>query len=67
MKYFTLLTVILLSACSSYGADRMSTLEAERDFHAHQQYLESVYDLDNYDPEYVDDCLAYDEMVCEFE
>ena len=67
MKYFTLLTVALLSACSSYSTDRMSALDAERDFHAHQQYLESVYNLDNYDPEYVDDCLAYEEMVCEFE
>jgi hypothetical protein len=42
-------------------------LEAEQDFHAHQQYLESVYNLDNYDPEYVDDCLYYEELVCEFE
>lgn len=67
MKYLALVAIALVSACSNMGRDLHEHLDAEADFHAHQQYLESVYNLDNYDPEYVDDCLAYEEMVCEFE
>lgn len=66
MKYLALtLAALSLAACAS--TDLQDRLEAEQDFHAHQQYLESVYNLDNYDPEYVDDCLYYEELVCEFE
>jgi hypothetical protein len=65
MKY--ILPIFLLSACSTIDADLQAHLEAERDFAAHQQYIESIYNLDNYDPEYVDDCLYYEEVVCEFE
>ena len=67
MKYAIIACVGLLSACSNFDAPLQDHLEAERDFHAHQQYLESIYNLDNYDPEYVDDCLYYEEVVCEFE
>lgn len=42
-------------------------LAAEQDFHAHQQYMEQRYNLENYDPDYVDDCFYYEELVCEFE
>jgi tight adherence protein B len=59
---FAALTV---SACSSYNADLEAHLEAERDFHSHQMYLEGLYS--KYDPEYIDDCLYYEELVCEFE
>jgi len=65
MKYVAITTALLLSACASYDAVLQEHLEAEQDFHAHQMYLESVYS--NYDPEYVADCLYYEEMVCEFE
>jgi len=42
MKHLTLiLTVLLLSACSSTELE--DRLEAERDFHAHQQYLEKLF------------------------
>ena len=67
MKILAAIFLLALSACSSMDSELAAHLEAERDFHAHQQYLESVYNLDNYDPEYVDDCFAYEEMVCKFE
>lgn len=65
MKF--LIPILFLSACSTFDVDLHSHLEAERDFHAHQAYLETIYDLNNYDPEYVDDCFYYEELVCEFE
>jgi hypothetical protein len=65
MKYIVLGFVLALGACSSYDSELQAQLEAERDFHAHQQYLEDLYT--NYDFEYVDDCLTYEEIVCEFE
>jgi starvation-inducible outer membrane lipoprotein len=61
MKYFAITAAFLLSACASYDAELQSHLEAERDFHAHQMYLESIYT--KYDPEYIDDCLYYN-MDC---
>lgn len=57
MKYIAIL--LLVSACS--------VVDHEQDFLNHQEYLESIYNLDNYDPEYVEDCLYYEELVCEFE
>ena len=65
MKHIAIATALLLSACESYDAELQAHLEAERDFHAHQMYLESIYT--KYDPEYIDDCLYYEELVCEFE
>ena len=65
MKYLVL--VLLLSACGSsvYDSDLRAHLQAERDFHAHQVYLEEIYT--KYDPEYIDDCLFYENLICEFE
>jgi hypothetical protein len=66
MKYLlVLLLLYACSACSTYDSELRAHLEAERDFHAHQAYLEDIYT--NYDPEYVDDCLYYEDLVCEFE
>jgi hypothetical protein len=65
MKYLAITSAILLSACMSYDADLEAHLEAERDFHAHQSYLNELYT--KYDPEYIDDCLYYQDLVCEFE
>lgn len=65
MKILAAIFLLALSACSSMDSELAAHLEAERDFHAHQAYLESVYT--EYDLEYVDDCFAYEEMVCEFE
>lgn len=67
MKYMSILVAILVSACSAQNVGTTNSLDAELDFQAHQQYLETVYDLDNYDPEYVDECFYYEELVCEFE
>lgn len=66
MKYFALTAVLALSACTTYDADLEAHLEAERDFAAHQYHVQQA-DLTGYDPEYVDDCYYYEELVCEFE
>lgn len=60
MKY--LLIIFLLSACS-YDASLQEHLEAERDF-AIQQYHSGPVEQ-QYDPEYIDDCLYYEELICE--
>lgn len=65
MKKIIIGSVFFLSACMSSDPELQAHLEAERDFAAHQNYLESIYS--QYDPEYVDDCLYYEELVCEFE
>jgi len=65
MKYLVITSVVLLSACASMDSELQRHLEAEQDFHAHQQYLEYLYT--SYDPEYIDDCFYYEELVCEFE
>lgn len=65
MKYVITASLLILSACSSYEPSLQDHLEAERDFHAHQQYLEYLYTT--YDSEYIADCLYYVELVCEFE
>lgn len=68
VKYLVIVSIAFLSACSVTPDQQVAgNLESERDFHAHQQYVESIYNLDNYDPEYVEDCLFYTEVVCEFE
>lgn len=65
MKYTILAAALFLSACMAPDPELEAHLEAERDFAAHQDYLESLYT--QYDPEYIDDCLYYEELVCEFE
>ena len=65
MKYMIPALLILLGACANYDSELEAQLESKRDFYAHQQYLEDLYT--NYDPEYIDDCLYYEELVCEFE
>jgi hypothetical protein len=65
MKALVIFAALVVSACSTYDADLQAHLEAERDFHSHQLYLEGIYA--KYDPEYIDDCLYYEELVCEFE
>ncbi len=66
MKYLTLAAVALLSACASYDTELAAHLEAERDFHAHRYHVQQAYEK-GYDPEYVDDCYYYEELICEFE
>ena len=65
MKSFTILAFVFMSACAPMLSERQAQLNAEEDFHAHQVYLEGIYS--KYDPEYVDDCFYYEELVCEFE
>lgn len=65
MKNFAILTIVLVSACAPLVSEREAQLKAEEDFYAHQVYLEGIYS--KYDPEYVDDCFYYKEVVCEFE
>lgn len=65
MKYSILASAMLLAACSSQDQALLDHLEAERDFHAHQAYLEELYT--KYDSEYIADCFYYEDLVCEFE
>jgi hypothetical protein len=65
MKLIALCTLFALTACAQYDADLQDHLAAERDFHSHQAYLAGIYS--EYDAEYIDDCFAYTELVCEFE
>lgn len=65
MKYI-ILTTIFLSACSNFDKELQAHLEAERDFAYHQYHVQQSIEK-NYDPEYVDDCYYYEELICEFE
>lgn len=62
MKNITLCAAMLLSACTS-----TTVVSLEQDRTRHNEFLESVYHMENYDPEHVDDCYFYQELVCEFE
>lgn len=65
MKYIFLVSAVLLAACSFQDRALLDHLEADRDFHDHQAYLEELYT--KYDSEYIADCLYYEDLVCEFE
>lgn len=64
MKYLVIL--MALSACATVDTELQAHLEAEADF-ARQQYHTQQAHEKQYDPEYVDDCYYYEELVCEFE
>lgn len=66
MKYFALVAILVMSACTQTGYDLESHLEAEADFAQHQYHTRQAAEK-NYDPEYVDDCYYYEDLVCEFE
>lgn len=61
MKVVLILSALVLSACASPSLQEH--LEVERDF-AIQQYHTLPLE-EQYDPEYIDDCLYYEELVCE--
>lgn len=65
MKYIFLVSAVLLAACSSQNQVLFDRIEADRDFHDHQAYLEELYT--KYDSEYIADCFYYEDLVCEFE
>lgn len=67
MKYIAIAAALFLSACVQphMGADLAAHLEAERDFAAQVYQEDAIYE--KYDPEYIDDCLRYEELVCPFE
>jgi hypothetical protein len=65
MKYFVIAAVALISACTApMDSDLAAHLEAERDFHAHMVWRESVFE--KHDPEYISDCFHY-ELDCGIE
>jgi hypothetical protein len=66
MKYSMLFVLAILSACSTMDPDLQAHLEAETDFARHQYHVQQAHEK-QYDPEYVDDCYYYEELVCEFE
>ena len=66
-----LMAAMLLSACvSPMDQELADHLEAERDFHAHQQYQEDVYNRQAFRPEvyaneeYLADCEYYQMEEC---
>lgn len=64
MKYLVIL--VALSACATVDNELQAHLEAESDFARHQYHTQQAHEK-QYDPEYVDDCYYYEELVCEFE
>lgn len=64
MKY--VIPLFFLSACSTMDSDLQAYLKAERDFTNHQYHVQQSFEK-SYDPEYVDDCYYYEELICEFE
>jgi hypothetical protein len=66
MKYIAVLTAFVLSACVSPDQELQAHLEAEADFARHQYHVQQAIE-NGYDPEHVDDCYYYEELVCEFE
>ena len=65
MKYIAIASAMLVSACAaSPDAELAAHLEAERDFAYHQYHVQQAIEK-QYDPEYVDDCFYYEELVCE--
>lgn len=65
MKYFTVLILLATAACSNPDRELQEHLEAERDFAIQQYHMLPLEE--QYDPEYIDDCLYYEDLVCEFE
>lgn len=65
MKYIAITAALLLSACvkSPMDPELAAHLEAERDFAYHQYHVQQAIEK-QYDPEYVDDCYYYEELVC---
>lgn len=68
MKYVAIAAALLLSACVQPPMDPelAAHLEAERDFAYHQYHVQQAIEK-QYDPEYVDDCYYYEELICGFE
>lgn len=66
MKYLAITAALLVSACVTPDAELQAHLEAERDFAYHQYHVQQAIEK-QYDPEYVDDCYYYEELICEFE
>lgn len=60
MKFIAVAGLLALTACVN-----TVTVDHEQDRADHSAYLESIYT--KYDPEYIDDCLYYEDLVCEFE
>lgn len=70
MKYAFIFAAALLSACASTDSELRAHLEAEQDFHAHQQYLQDVSERKAYrpevyaEPEFLADCDYYQMEEC---
>jgi hypothetical protein len=64
MKYLAIGAALLVSACGMTPEQELAAhLEAERDFAYHQYHVQQAIEK-QYDPEYVDDCYYYEELVC---
>lgn len=66
MKTLITVTLLVTLAACAQPIDTQAQLDKhEQDRAAHQAYWDWLYNT--YDPEYIDDCLFYEELVCEFE
>ena len=64
MKHF-IIALSMAALFSGLSGCVNSTQTHEQDHASHQAWLEQLYT--KYDPEYIDDCFYYEDLVCEFE
>jgi hypothetical protein len=65
IRRIVIMMAALAAALGLAGCVNTAGIDPVEDRANHEAYLESIYT--EHDPEYVDDCLAYLELVCEFE
>lgn len=65
IKRIVIMLAAIAAAMGLAGCVNTATVDPVEDRVNHEAYLESIYT--KYDPEYIDDCLAHEDLVCEFE
>ena len=64
MKHF-IIALSMAALFSGVSGCATSAVTHEQDRAQHEAWLEQLYT--KYDPEYIDDCFYYEDLVCEFE
>ena len=65
IRRIVIMMAALAAALGLAGCVNTVSVDPIEDRAGHEAYLESIYT--KYDPEYIDDCLAHEDLVCEFE
>ena len=65
IRRIAIMLAAVAAAMGLAGCVSVASVDPIEDRAAHDAYLESIYT--KYDPEYIDDCLAHEDLVCEFE